>query len=141
MDVGAVQTDGQRQVRAGQLIEVPLTALGEHGLFGTELTLQPPGHRGDLVADRAAVQGPSQRQDLTEQVPGEVERHHRGESGLQVHQLRGTTPGQDRGQRAEGGRRLGGIGSTRAGQEAWAVGVQRPEQDTRTVIVRVSLWR
>ncbi len=128
VDVAAVQADDQRQVRAGQLLPVPLAALGEHGPLGTEFTLQPPRHRGDLVADRAAVQDPPQGQNLTQQAPGQVERHHCGEPGLQIDQLRGTALGQNHGQRAEGGPLLGVIGLTRTRDEARAVQGQRPEQ-------------
>ncbi|MGH3721504.1 MAG: hypothetical protein ACRDRI_22180 [Pseudonocardiaceae bacterium] len=57
MDVAAIQTDDQRQVRSGQLGPVTRATGDEAGLLVAELVLQPLGDGVGLAADDLRVQG------------------------------------------------------------------------------------
>lgn len=87
MDVAAVETDVQWQVRTGQRLPVSLAAIDEAAPLVTEFVLQALGHGVGLSSDRRGVQGPAQRQEFSQQRGGDPGRGQSSEAGLQIAQL------------------------------------------------------
>ena len=71
------------------------TALDEVRLFGTEVSFLPGNDPMEVAADRRNVDGAPDRQDLLEQLRGQVNGNQQVPFGLQVEQFRTDVLGGD----------------------------------------------